>query len=107
MVPGVTSCVQPLGVFAKHDQVDVLVGSRDARERVDRTPARVQLQFLAQRHVGRAPAFALGGHQWTLQANAVALEAVHYVLGQGIAELLCSAGSGKNRLPLNGGSSGF
>ena len=64
--------VQPLGVLADDDQVDVLVGRLDARQRADGADAGVQVESLPQPDVDRAEALADRRGARPLEGDAVA-----------------------------------
>ena len=64
--------VEVLGVLADDDDVDVLVPRADARVRLARAQAGVELELVAKRHVDRAEAGADRRRDRALERDAVA-----------------------------------
>src|SRR6185369_10067935 len=80
--------VDVLGVLAHHDEVDVVVAARHARDGAHRPHVGEEIEVLPERHVDRAVALALGGRERPLEREAGVLDRVDGPLRQRILLLL-------------------
>ena len=93
--------VKPLGVLAQDHDVDVVVAGAHPRQAHDGPPPGEQVEALAELHVGRAEALALGGGERALEADAVALDAVDDRVGEGVADSIVGGLTGDDPVPLD------
>ena len=91
--------IEPLRVLADHDQIHAGVARLDAGEAARRADIGVEIEFLAQRDVDAAIAFADGGRQRTFQRQLVAADGVERLGGNGSAVGGHRAGARGSALP--------
>ena len=92
--------VQVLRVLAHDDDVDAVVAGADARVRLARAHARVELELVAERDVDRAEAGADRGRDRPLERDAVALDRLERLVGKRRAGLLHHVDPGLADVPV-------
>jgi hypothetical protein len=94
------AAVEPLGVLAHHDQVDVREARGHARQRQRRAQVGVELERPAQAHVDRLEALADRRRHRPLERHAVAHDRVEHLARQRVAVERERLGARDVRLPV-------